>query len=212
MNDLMDDLHRIMEDDMSRVGDAVEAVAAGQVDDPLAWADTGLGPFARVEFVRRLLDDRIVTLEDVLPVWVTLWRDAYPDDTDPRLWAIWDALWRLNGHVPLTDGEPLPEGSRRLTIFRGQEQADPVGFAWTLDEAVALRFFAHGLQDQDPDDEPVVLSSRVGRRQVRGYITGRGEAEVIVEPPAHLWGYHPEQEAHDAGTAPTLVAPAGDRP
>jgi len=70
---------------------------------------------------------------------------------------------------------PLPRG--RLTIYRGQRAEADVGVCWSLSEAVAAKFALHNTLRRT-----VVLSTTAERNAILGYLTERGDDEVIVDP------------------------------
>jgi hypothetical protein len=143
-------------------------------------------PMLRQLWLAKTIDR--ATLRNLLPKF---WSDSEPNDADPR----WLTLWRQaakEGTV-VSEGAMLPSSIDR--IYRGgAKPGDWKGIAWTTsyDTAMffALRFRAVG----------VIFTGRVSTADVLGYVTDRGENEVIVDPrkvlditSASVVGKRPEQ-------------------
>jgi hypothetical protein len=65
-------------------------------------------------------------------------------------------------------------------IYRGfNYDGGEDGFSWTIDRARA-EWFARRFSDSD--HQPLVAAGTVGRKDVIGYLTGRGEQEIVVLP------------------------------
>jgi hypothetical protein len=110
-----------------------------------------------------------------------LWRGSDPDDSSSLALLTWQAAYRANGRQPILDGPPLPTAKGGwLDVYRGQLPEDPRGCAWTLDQRVADAF-AQGAAYRCPMPG-VLLAAKVRPADVLAYITGRKEAEVIVDP------------------------------
>ena len=137
-----------------------------------------IGSYARFEYAIRWVERGWLThdwLRENLP---ELWRGADPDDTDPRYLRIWRQAWIANGMRAVRDGKPLPAG-RTLTVYRGQQPHEEVGFAWSLDPKTAAKF-ARGIRVGTLRGD--VLRASVARHDVLGFLTGRGESEVVADP------------------------------
>lgn len=115
----------------------------------------------------------------VLDHLADLWRGSDPDDTDTRFLALWREAFQRNGGT-VTDGKSLPN-VKRLTVYRGQFLSDPLGIAWTLDGSIAHKF-ARGAGLRTGSMRGAVLRAVVNRSDVLGYLTGRGESEIVVNP------------------------------
>jgi hypothetical protein len=113
-----------------------------------------------------------------------LWSACDPDDTDPANLAVWQAMTSRHGRI-IRDGRPLPKASSTrgyVRVYRGgRPETVRRGFAWTTDPKVAKRF-ASGAGERVPVQGGVVISGKVRASVVLAYITGRQEAEVIVDP------------------------------
>jgi hypothetical protein len=142
-----------------------------------------VGSYARIGWMLDMADFGHTSRAHVLDLLPRYWPGADPDDTDPRMLVAWMDAWVTNGHKAVTDGEPLPGVGRNVEVYRGQGRTDPIGIAWTTDYRIAQKF-ANGASIRIPGgiSDPVVLRSRVARRQVLGYLTGRGESEVVIDP------------------------------
>lgn len=108
-------------------------------------------------------------LREILP---GIWMDVeFPSSnlSDPAY------LWHEAGFC--TDNEEeweaLPDP---LPIYRGGR---PDGIAWTVSKQMA-RFFAHRFHALH--ENPTMWRAVVPKNEVLGYLTGRGEQEVVVEP------------------------------
>lgn len=142
-----------------------------------------VGSYARIGWMLDMASAGYTSRAHVLDLLPRYWPGADPDDTSPRMLMAWQDAWAANGHRTVTDGDPLPGGGRNVEVYRGQGRDERRGIAWTLDINVARRFAnGAGLRVPGSVKDPVVLRSRVARRQVLGYLTGRNEAEVIIDP------------------------------
>lgn len=109
------------------------------------------------------------------------WSMSDPDDTDPAMAELWYMGWAFNAQQPLTYSKKLPPGET-FTIYRGQDKAgDRMGLSWTLDRKVAVRF-AKGAALRQRNRAGVVVCAEVKRSDIYGYLTGRGESEIIADP------------------------------
>lgn len=142
-----------------------------------------VGSYARLDFAIKAWHAGYLTLDEVLVDLPGLWSGSDPDDTDPRFLSLWRAAWMKNHERYVRDGEPLPR-SHNITVYRGQMPNDPVGIAWSLDRDVAERF-ARGAGMRVSNMPGVVYVATIDRRKVLGYLTGRKESEVVLDP-AHL--------------------------
>lgn len=172
----------IMASDAVGAEDVWTRLAAGRIAFPVALAQTG--SYARMDLAYRALDAGYATEEQVLGSLPELWRGSDPDDEDGRFLDLWLRATLRNGGRYLRDGAALPRG-RTLTVFRGQDPADDPahlrGIAWSLDVATAEKF-ARGAWARVGNRRGVVYEGRVPRDVVLGYLTGRGESEVVVDP------------------------------
>lgn len=133
-----------------------------------------VGSYARFEWAVANLQKR--TLARLLP---ELWRGSDPDDTNPEYLAIWRDAWIRNGQKTVCDGEPLPIG--KLRIYRGQMNGAVVGFSWTLNRSIAAKFaYSGGLRGRIPNG--IILNASIQSEHVYGYLTERGESEIIIDP------------------------------
>jgi hypothetical protein len=134
-----------------------------------------IGSYARFDWAVEHLDPS--TLLRILP---ELWRGADPDDTNPEYLKLWEAAWKANNCKTVCDGQKLPR-TKKLTIYRGQASDAPIGFAWTLDVIIARKFaLSGGLRGTISNGK--VLEGKVDPFNIYGYVTGRGESEIIVDP------------------------------
>ncbi len=136
-----------------------------------------VGSYARFGFALDHLPERLM-YEDI----ADLWRGSDPDDTDPRFLDVWQRA-AIYHHGPVTDGRdlPAPRKGRLLTVYRGQMEGDPFGIAWTTDKGIASKF-ARGAGLRISTMLGVIYEGYVYPGDVLGYLTGRGESEIVVDP------------------------------
>jgi hypothetical protein len=150
---------------------------------PFARALVRVGSYGRLDFTVRALDADLVDDRTVFRMLPALWRGSDPDDEDPRFLDLWLRAYEWNGSY-LRDGIALPR-TRVLDVYRGQDpiaDADTLrGIAWSLDREVAEKF-AHGAALRVGDRAGTVYHARINRKSVLGYLTLRGEAEVVCDP------------------------------
>jgi hypothetical protein len=118
--------------------------------------------------------------------WV--WMDAECDEADPAWARLLDAaLPRGETFMTPADRRALAAMPDHLHLWRGVQAEDKAeafatclsGHSWTLERDVALRFAHRGLA---PPDRPWIAEARLPREIVRGYLRGRGEAEIVIRP------------------------------
>jgi len=144
-----------------------------------------VGSYARLGYMVGLMDEGLLAPEWVYRRLPDEWSGSDPDDTNPRFLTLWRDAFAWNRSRYLTD---LPEAvlpkDRVLTVWRGQDWAPgPIkaGLAWSLDRKVAERF-AKGAALRQSHRPGVVIMAQVLRKDVLGYMVGRKEAEVIIDP------------------------------
>ena len=162
------------------------------VDRSLGWlregkhdwgrAEVFTGSYGRLDLRVRAREEGLITKEQALDGLADTWSGSDPDDTDPRFLALWKEAFATNGGTYLRDhaDKTLP-GTQWLTIYRGQDAGAPFGIAWSLDPMVAAKF-ADGAATRQRNRQGVVYRAIAPRTKVMGYMTGRGEQEVIVDP------------------------------
>lgn len=148
-------------------------------------AEVFCGSYGRLDLRVRAWQEGLITDEQALTDLASTWSGSDPDDTDPRFLALWKTAFAANGGVYLRDPEDaaLP-GTRVLTVYRGQDEGAPFGVSWSLNMTVAIKF-ANGAATRQRNRGGVVYKATVLRSDVMAYMTGRKEAEVIIDP-AHL--------------------------
>ena len=185
IEDLPEDLpvltRLIMAGDIDAANRAEVRLRAGDI----TWAEAlfWCGSYSRVDAALRWQEAGFATRDELLDKWPHLWSGGDPDDSDPRFLVVWHEARVRNGGT-VTDGEALPDGER-LTIYRGQRPLDSLGIAWSLKQAVAMKF-ANGASMRTPIAGQVYVHE-VHRSTILGYMTARGEAEVIVDPQGILF-------------------------
>jgi hypothetical protein len=140
-----------------------------------------VGSYARFDFALRQMDKGRATPEQIYKILPGLWSFSDPDDLNPRFLKIWQAAYEWNGKKYLRDGKALPAG-RQLVVYRGQDRTQKeIGIAWSLDRNIAAKF-ARGAWARQRDRDGVIITGRVAKVNVLGYMTKRGEAEIIADP------------------------------
>lgn len=168
----------VMAGDAASAERADAALAAGE---PFSRALVMVGSYARLDWVVRQLRAGRVDEETVLDQWPELWRGSDPDDTDPRFLDIWQLAYERAGGTVLDDPErPLPD-SPRLVVYRGQDSDAVLGIAWSLSRKIA-EAYAAGMATRQGNRGGRVFRAEVNRSGVLGYLTGRHEEEVVVDP------------------------------
>jgi hypothetical protein len=175
----------IMAGDIDAGNRADDALRSGD----LAWSEALMwcGSYSRCDMAVKWRDAGIIPRDALLDRWPALWSGSDPDDTDPRYLEVWREAWARNGGT-VCDGPPIPgpSGQQMVDVFRGQMEEDPFGIAWSLSEATA-RKFAHGASVRAPV-AGIVYQGVIIRSRVMGYLTERGEQEVILCPADLLTG------------------------
>ena len=173
------DLTRIvMANDLRSAEDGLALVRSGQIEPETALVYAG--SYSRISTLLTLLDEERITIDRALDLLPSVWPGSDPDDTDPRLWALWELAFIRNGGVVTDQGHDLPRRSY-LTVWRGQRKDDRIGCAWSLRRDVAERF-ARGASFRTPVPDGVIIETKVPRGMILAYLTGRGEEEVIIDP------------------------------
>lgn len=142
------------------------------------WA---AGSYGRLTWLKQAIEDGRVPRTEVYAELAELWSGSDPDDTDTFWLVMWKEAFANNGNAPLCDGK-RPDGRRDyLTVYRGQPGDAKVGIAWSLDIEVAKRFAITG-GGRGGRDDGCVIRAKVNRSRILGFLTGRGEQEVICDP------------------------------
>jgi len=166
--------------DMASADRSMEWLREGKYD----WgrAEVFCGSYGRLDLRVRALAEGLITDEQAFADLASTWSGSDPDDADPRFLLLWKKAVAANGGLYLRDPNDasLP-GTQWLTLYRGQDRGSILGIAWSLDPMVAAKF-ADGAATRQHNRGGVVYRAIVERSKVLGYMTGRGEAEVIVDP------------------------------
>lgn len=162
-------------------GDVVSARRAQRMLDagePFRRCLMMVGSYARLDFALRAVEAGKWDRAELIAQLPDLWRGSDPDDTDHRFLALWREAYLKNGGA-VCDGPPLPEG--RIKLYRGQRQSPLLGIAWSLDVEIA-RKFAVTLGLRTAMAGGVVIVRYADSKDAYGYLTGRGESEVVIDP------------------------------
>lgn len=146
---------------------------------PYKQASVFVGSYARLEFALWAVDHGYHTRQALYKELPELWSSSDPDDTDKRFLELWHQAWLTKGSY-LRYGRPLPRNNR-LVVYRGQDKGAPVGIAWSLDPKIAEKF-ARGAGLRVANRDGIVYRGLVSRTFVYGYLTDRGESEIVVNP------------------------------
>lgn len=168
---------------MIMAGDRMSADRATEMMNngvPYDNAVVVIGSFYRLNWMIQQYIDGKISFEKLTEDWAADWRGSDPDDTDKRYLDVWAKLFYNNKKRYIRDGKPLPR-KNILTVYRGQDEFAPFGIAWTLDKAIAEKF-ANGAGSRQSNRGGIVYVASIERRKVLGYLTLRGESEVIVNP------------------------------
>ena len=95
----------VMSIDLRSAEDALALVHGGSLEPEKALEYSG--SYARIAMLCTLVDEGLIETDRALDLLPTIWPAADPDDTDPRLWAMWQAAFDRNGGI-VTDGPSLP--------------------------------------------------------------------------------------------------------
>jgi hypothetical protein len=132
----------------------------------------------RLDYLRSLWRSKKISLEELREELPGVWCDAEPDDTDRRWLTLWKQATKDGGTLVPGEGAVAPGWSDLQRIYRGgSKPGEKLGIAWTTDYEIA-KFFALRFRNLG-----VIFTGRLplGERAL-GYITERGESEVIVDP------------------------------
>lgn len=120
------------------------------------------------------------------PLLSEIWTDSENIFQNAMQW--WEMLSapraRKAMFTPCADRAALKKLPAVLDIYRGttavEKHGHYLGFSWTLDKEKA-RWFATRLI-KPSDGTPMIASAKVCKKYITGYMDGRGEKEIIVEP------------------------------
>jgi hypothetical protein len=145
-----------------------------------------VGSYGRLDFALWAVEQGHLTRDALLDDLPDLWRGSDPDDTDPRFAALWAEAKARNGgrYVADTTIVPLPVApDGTVVIYRGQfNRHDPAnGIAWSTDRVVAEKFAATGGLRGVNGHVGRMHTGRIHVDHVLGWLTGRGESEVVVD-------------------------------
>jgi hypothetical protein len=164
--------------DMMSADRSLDWLREGKYEWPMAEAFCG--SYGRLDLRVRAREEGLITAKEAFADLASTWSGSDPDDTDPRFLALWKSAVEANGGAYLRDGKTLPRGGT-LTIYRGQDKGAPHGIAWSLNPTTAIKF-ANGAATRQHGRGGVVYRAKVKRGDVLGYMTGRSEAEVVLDP------------------------------
>jgi len=140
------------------------------------------------------------------PYRIGAFQEIHPDMTDREYWPLLRDVWTdseniFQNHIEWWEALTSPRQRRVLFtssadravlkklpetihVYRGTTQVEMdghyLGFSWTLSEEKAV-WFAKRFQ-RPSDGPPVIASADLLTKHAIGYIDGRGEQEIVVEP------------------------------
>jgi len=151
---------------------------------PVLEAAVYIGSYARLDWLIEHYEKGNIPETWLLDGFPEEWSGCDPDDCDPKFLRLWEEAWRMNYCNILCSDEGVPANIASadvVTVYRGQlKRTDPLGIAWTTDKEIAKKF-AHGAGLRVPANG-VVITRRIKVSDIYGYLTGRGESEVVLDP------------------------------
>ena len=151
---------------------------------PAIEAANYIGSYARLDWLVEQYEKGNLPDDWLLNDFPGEWSSCDPDDTDPKYLKLWKKAWEANRFKMLCSDAGFPLNIAQVdivTVYRGQlKRTDPLGIAWTIDKAIAKKF-ANGAGLRVPV-KGVVLTRRIKVCDIYGYLTGRGESEVVLDP------------------------------
>jgi len=155
----------------------------------LTWqqAEPLIGSYARLDARLKARARGLITTKQALHDLPGAWSGSDPDDTKEPYLALWREAWEANGRVMLRDSNVTVPDRNYVRVFRGQDRVDgprtprSFGIAWSLSKATA-RKFAMGAATRQGNREGVIYTALVQPRDIYGFMTQRGEREVIIDP------------------------------
>lgn len=91
----------------------------------------------------------------------------------------WDEMLTDLREKKKTLGESLSKLPETVTVYRGANQKNKQGLSWSLDKEKAKWF---STRFQRPGERALVVKAKVSKDQIAGYITSRGESEIVIWP------------------------------
>lgn len=149
-------------------------------------AQNAMGSFARWDWLMKQYRAGTINPVKFHENMCHWWSASDPDDTDKMSLEMFKNARAASPVIPnrgqyLSDEHESLPLTEFLTVYHGQDLYEKkIGFAWTLDLAIAKKFAA-GAWARAPRPG-FVLKGVVERINILAYITGRGEQEVIVQP------------------------------
>ncbi len=119
------------------------------------------------------------------PMLREIWSDSENVFQNHMLW--WEMLTsprkKRNLFTACEDRSAFKKQPSTLAIYRGTTDLEMnghyLGFSWTLSEDKA-RWFASRFNKEN--ENPIVARAKVAKKDVIGFVKGRGEEEIVVEP------------------------------
>lgn len=123
------------------------------------------------------------------PLLGEVWTDAESIFPDRMRW--WELLTnprnKRNLFTDCDDRTKLRKLPRRFTIYRGtthvERHSSYLGFSWTLDRALAERFATRVIKEEE---RPYIAKAEIRRRDVIGFMAGRGDQEIVAAGDRYL--------------------------
>lgn len=167
--------------DLAAMPDPEEAFPTGaeSPNDFLRMTLTEVGVHARMRFYLAALDKQTFSWGQIGRMFPLVWSVSRIHRADPRLFTLWERIYRECQRSPWLDG-PFPPG-RYIKVFRGQDAVSSHGYSWTTSLDVAKKY-ATGEASGRTNEAPVILSGRVAARLVYAYVSKAGEEEIITAP------------------------------
>lgn len=121
----------------------------------------------------------------------SVWVDAEFDEEDPIWTMIMDAMPRPELMTSVADRKRLKALPETFRVYKGMQvnhsatdddiaEASALGWSWTLSRKTA-RFFADRFNEKGAR-QSIIASATIPKEAVTAYLTGRGEAEILIPP------------------------------
>ena len=145
-----------------------------------------IGSYARLDWLVEQYEKGNLPDDWLLNEFPSEWSSCDPDDTDPKFLKIWEKAWMENHCKTVYSDAGFPLNIAQVdtvTVYRGQTHFDePLGIAWTTDREIAVKF-AKGAGLRVRVENPISpLQAKIKVADIYGYLTGRGESEVVLDP------------------------------
>lgn len=142
-------------------------------------------------------ENGIVYWQTMRTAWMT--NEIFAEIGNEQLHDLTTRHRRCRGaFMNLTERKELKKLAESFVIFRGTSELNPMGWSWTLDEEQAVWF----ARRWPIGKEAFVLRGTIDKSDVIGFLSGRGESEIVVSP----WDVQGAHRVRDYGDLPMSEA------